>query len=383
MSTPPCNLVQAIREANGETTNVGSCEAGTDGAGATGADTIVIPSGSATYTVTSAATTPPAITTTIRINGNGNTISGGDAYTLIAVDPGGDLTIDNWILTNGACNTSNLCHGGAIFVRRGKLTLQNSVVKNSTAGSEASLFTGSGGGIRVEGIPTATATLSITNSSIYGNRAANNGGGISVVGTFTFTMSGSAVYSNTASGPGGGLDIQGTHTTGTTNSRITNNSIFGNTAGTRGGGIYANYTYPTNLEQYLNVTFTTITGNTANTSDAVKGGGVYATNVRFQLRYSIISGNTNQNCQVTSSAIMGALLTNIIGSGSSSNCTVNQETGDPRLLPMTSGSPPYYKFYSDSPALNKVSTASCNSLATADQAGNTRPRWHGLRYRRV
>ncbi len=368
-----CTLVQAINEANGETTEVGSCEAGTDFVSGTsdGADTIVIPSGSPTYNISSNASSLPTISSKIRINGNGNTISGTNSYRIFAVS--GDLTIDNLILTNGACLTAS-CTGGAILLFNGKLTLQNSVVKNSNAGREASLFTGNGGGIHATGSPSAPATLNITNSSIYGNsaRVSGGGGGIYLVGTFTFTMSGSAVYNNTAAGIGGGISIQGTHTTGTAGASIKNSSIFGNTAGLRGGGIFANGN-STNASQFLTMSFATITGNTANTSDAVKGGGVYVTDFSFQLRYSIIYGNTNQNCQLASSAAVGALVTNIIGSGSSSNCATNQESGDPRLLPSTSGSPPYYKFYSDSPALNKIPTANCALEATVDQAGTTRP----------
>ena len=312
----------------------------------------------------------PQVTSKITINGGGFTLNAENNSRGIVVNSEiaanqitslGDLTINNWGIVNG--NTSG--DGGAIAVVNAKLTLNNSTVRGSRARD--------GAGIRVETTGSYTATVDITNTVIRNNTATGRGGGISAKGNVALTTDRSAVYDNTAGSTGGGLSIVSTNATGTANLRIKNSSIFRNTASGRGGGVYANGNYSTNPEQYLNVNFATITGNTANTSDAVKGGGVYAEGVRFQLRYSIIYGNSNQNCQVASSALMGALLTNIIGTGSSSNCTLNQESGDPRLLPSTSGSLPYYKFYTGSPALNKVSTAFCNSLATVDQAGTTRP----------
>ena len=434
-----CTLANAINEANGVTINVGTtCGAGTDGAGATGADTIVIP---ASNNITLTADLP-VISSTIRINGNSNTISGNDARRIIQVGSGGDLTIDNWILTNGACNDSDSCHGGAIYVYRSKLTLQDSTVKNSKAGDAAQSYHGSGGGIYALGAASAQATLSITNSSIYSNSATDNGGGIalngkvnftmtgssaytnaagntpnlwngsgggiyangtaanasatvristssiynnralvfgggggiSVNGFFDFTMARSAVYSNTSGGGinvgGGGLSIKSAAETGKTTALISNSSIFKNIGRGRGGGIYASYN-ASNTASSLTVTHATITGNTSHETESSNGGGVYVKNVALSLRNSIISGNTNQNCQLTSGVTVSALTNNIIGSGSSATCAASQLTSDPRLVSPTTGSPPYYKFYADSPALNAA--GDCTSLTTVDQAGTTRP----------
>ena len=96
-------MAQAINEANGETTGVGSCEAGTDGAGAAGADTIQL-SGAITLSALL-----PEITSDV-------TISGGTGYhaylisfassirstgAMLATAAGSRLTVENVTFYSG------------------------------------------------------------------------------------------------------------------------------------------------------------------------------------------------------------------------------------------------------------------------------------------
>ena len=108
------------------------------------------------------------------------------------------------------------------------------------------------------------ANLSVANSTISGNSAADSGGGIyaSAVGA---SIVNSTISGNSAGTSGGG--IYG-------GAAVENSTIRGNSAGTNGGGIYGGAT----------VVNSTISGNSAGTS----GGGIYNTS-------SLVVGNTILN----------------------------------------------------------------------------------------
>lgn len=359
-----CTLAQAINEANGETTGVGSCLAGDDGAGDPGHDTIDLPAGGADYVLGSAL---PSIDSTITIEGNGNTISGGDAYRIFSVLEDAALTINNLIMTNGNGSGASL-RGGAIRAVNARLTLNGSVVRNSTAGSSGGTAYG-GGGIYISGVTHHPAWLTITGSSIHGNSAAGNGGGVYIKDAVDVDIRKSSIYSNSAGANGGGIAVRPAFRD--TSFHISNSSIFGNSAERYGGGIF--FDNPTTgVRHNIALYHLTVTGNGAKSASEDKGGGVYIwlRAADLFLRNSIIAGNSNQNCYLPTTGLVNFTLSdNIIGGDSSSKCTTGQLSSDPRLDSRTTGSPPYFALLRDSPAID---AAECLPGISTDQRGASR-----------
>jgi hypothetical protein len=264
--TGSCTLSKAIEAANADSTAGGACDQGS------GADTLVLTAGS-THTLTAAdpdttygRTGLPVVTSVITIAGKGSTIErDGSApeFRLLAVAPGGDLTLQNLTLQGGhayfdGVNFPN-ASGGAVR-NEGVLTLTNSTITGNTAAG--------GGGVLNEG------AFTLTNSTLSGNVAYDRGGAVFNRGTVTLTQS--TVSGNTASGDaGGGIHIELGSVT------VIQSTITGNTAGSRGGGLFNQST--------LAVTNSTISGNSA----SYFGGGVYNYGSgTFTLTNTTISGNS-------------------------------------------------------------------------------------------
>lgn len=146
--------------------------------------------------------------------------------------------------------------GGGILTPLGSiLTVRDSTVRRNIA-------TASGGGINV---PTAI----LTNSTVSGNRAGVQGGGIWAGSAVTLTNS--TVSGNTASDVGGGIHSNESVT-------LTNSTVSGNSASGSGGGISASVE--------ANVIGSTISGNSALNN----GGGMFGE--AALLRRSTVSGNS-------------------------------------------------------------------------------------------
>jgi predicted outer membrane repeat protein len=133
------------------------------------------------------------------------------------IDTTANLTLRGVRLFNGRAQPTG--NGGAIQSGPGaNLTLINSTVSLSFA-------VGSGGGID------AQAAVTLINSTVYGNTAAGAGGGIHVGASGSVTATGSTINANTTSGgSGGGINA--------TTVSLTNSTISGNSAQVDGGGIY-------------------------------------------------------------------------------------------------------------------------------------------------
>lgn len=168
----------------------------------------------------------------------------------------------------------------------GRLTLTTAVA--FTNGS----VTGDGGAVLNRG------AVTLTRSSLSGNTATGNGGGLANVDTpagtapaATFTRS--PVSDNTALGSGGGIynGIRGSLTvTGVTGSPLI---IKGNTATVRGGGIAA-----------VNATATTLTQTAVTTNRAgLTAGGVYRQGGTMTVTTSPISANITNNCVASAPAV--------------------------------------------------------------------------------
>ena len=211
-----CTLVDAINAANSDTP-IDGCDAGS------GADTIVLAPNAFSVVTTVNNTTfgpngLPVITTEITIQGNGGSIrrdSSAPEFRILMVDANGDLTLVNTRVSGGVVSGGEGSDSGGID-NLGTLTLTNSTVSGNTAGDD-------GGGISNNN----NGTLTLTNSTVSGNTAGDNGGGINNNGTMTLTNS--TVSGNTAQF-GGGIDNDGTMT-------LTNSTVSGNAASIDGGGI--------------------------------------------------------------------------------------------------------------------------------------------------
>jgi len=183
VATPPpdsnCDTLRAaITAANGTTID----------------DTIVLSAGT-TYTLTGASGNDnnssgdldigntTIVEGKLTIEGNGATINGGAIDRVLHVLAGADLTIRNLTVMNGKVGAST--DGGGIWIVSGKVTIDGSTIGGVAPNiNEAGQY---GGGIRVEG---SSSDVTITNSTISGNKAINNGGGISIsAGTLNINSS--------------------------------------------------------------------------------------------------------------------------------------------------------------------------------------------------
>jgi hypothetical protein len=197
---------------------------------------------------------------------NALTTSGGGAGALIVTD--------STFIGNRAQD------GGAIIVESGSATITRTRFEDNIAEN-------SGGAIISRNCP-----LTITDSTITGNQAGNPdplyfsgvGGGVALYGTSSshhLSITGSTIDGNTAGYQGGGIFNSGGRLT------ITNSTVSGNTAdGTNnrpgGGGIYSD------TGQSVTISHSTVTGNTVDV--ASRGGGI-ASPGNVALNHTIVAGN--------------------------------------------------------------------------------------------
>ena len=150
-----CSLVEAIDNANADAATSADCAAGL------GPDTIVLAERS-TYTITQANNTfygangLPAIAGVILIDGNGSTITrdaAAPALRIFAVEPAGDLSIAETVLSNGLASGGN---GGLAAIDDGG---------------------GGGGGAGLGGAILNRGRVTVTTSTLTGNVARGGNGG--------------------------------------------------------------------------------------------------------------------------------------------------------------------------------------------------------------
>ena len=224
---------------------------------------------------------------------------------------------------------------------------------------------GEGGGIRSSGV------LTITNAVLINNWGTIGGGISSRDGELTITNS--TISGNSAQDDGGGIRF---HHDGDGALTITNSTISGNTAGSpndNGGGIHSSGT--------VTIINTTITNNTAS-----KGGGISIFSGTVEIRNTIIAGNPH-NGGADCSGSFTSLGHNLIGDIRDCNFTV--ATGDrvgtvdiaidPKLGPLQDnrGRTFTHALLPNSPAVDAGNPAapgsSGNACEAADQRGVARP----------
>jgi CSLREA domain-containing protein len=266
----------------------------------------------------------------------------------ISNDRGGRLTVTSTVISsnNG---------GSGIFNSSGIVNIDNVTISGNR---RTSGFRNDGGGIFSFG-ESVNATVNINNSTISGNIVSGDssaGGAISAYST-NMTITNSSIFGNKSlNSTGGAIHTRSPLT-------IINSTIHDNQSATDGGGIYA--------EGTVNLTSTTISNNKAN-----RGGGVFVDFGVVNSRNTIFA----DNLAVTFNPDFRGLLTsqgyNLIENTSGTTIT-GVTTGnilgrDPLLLPLRNngGTTQTVGLQPDSPAID---SGDPNNFATTDQRGITRP----------
>lgn len=226
----------------------------------------------------------------------GNTLSRGltaakDDGQIFVIAGSGSLTIQDSssAKTGKITGGKNTDKGGAVYVDKGKLTLESGTITGNQAKYGGAIYNDYG-------------TVTITGGKISGNTATVDGGGIYVDDTTDciLNVNGGEITGNTAAEDGGGIFVYNGYL------NIRGGEISGNRA-KNGGGVYWE------SRNYFCLTGGVITGNTA----TVKGGGVYSTDWgdTFLGGTIRITGNTGYNLFLEDDEVL--------------NHTVGQKTGVP------------------------------------------------------
>jgi len=277
--------------------------------------------------------------TTVDGSGGDCSKASGQGGTICALGP---VTVTNSTISNNA-TTGKLGKGGRIYTDTGAITLVGTTISGNTLGGE-------GGGVYVDygatiinsiissnratggglgdggGIDVDSGFLTLINSTISGNTAGKEGGG--VYSDEAITLISSTVSGNTAGEKGGGLYSDDNTFV------LINSTVSGNEASSEGGGVYS--------DDALTFINSTAWGNRA----GQKGGGVYVDNGSAVLTSSILAGNTvggaASDCEVggTSGTVGGRnnLIQVVDSTGicSLTHGTNNNIVGqDPMLGPLT------------------------------------------------
>lgn len=162
-------------------------------------------------------------------------------FSSFSINAGANLTIAGATVTG-----ANLSGSGGAFNNSGTLSIYSSTISGNSATNDA-------GGILNHG----SGTLNIFNSTLSGNTAGAYGGGIfnSTGGTLTVSNS---TFDNNTGRYGGGIFNRGTFT-------IANSTLSGNTATAYGGGI--------NNYETLSITNCTFSGNSSQAGGGLQNNG--------------------------------------------------------------------------------------------------------------
>lgn len=242
---------------------------------------------------------------------------------------GQTLTIDYSTISGNTAATTSTVTGGGIASQSATLNINYSTI----SGNKAHFA----GGIYVANLGASTK-LNLFGSTITGNTAVSDGGGLFVFGAGA-TLTNSTIVNNFAgSGTGGGLAMQNS-SSGTATVIVINNTIAFNRSNANGGGI------------------TTISGSLT-LKNTLIGSNISGTNADIQAAF-VSEGFNLVQTRGTSSGYVASDLANgtapllaTLGFNGGSTLTVLPTTG--------------------SPAINAISSANCSGIAL-DQRGYTRP----------
>lgn len=189
-----------------------------------------------------------------------------------------------------------------ITITGGRVDLRRLLVRNG--------FAADGGGIASAG------TLRMSNCEVRNNHASARGGGL-FISAGSYSLFDTTIADNFATNEGGGIVDLGAAPSTITRSRIVNNISSGAGAGIRHVS-----------GQELTIDYSTISGNTAATTDAVTGGGIASQSATLNINYSTISGNKSHFAGGIYVANLGASTKlNLVGSTITGNTAVSDGGG--------------------------------------------------------
>jgi hypothetical protein len=299
------------------------------------------------------------------------TINGNDVGRAFWVQSGKTASISGMSIVNGDAGVSS---GGGIF-NSGDLTLDRVTLTGNVAGAN-------GGGIYNNG------TIRVLNSTIAVNTASGFGGGLMshADAALGVVIENSAIINNDAP-VGGGLYLHVFTGSGGKSARITNSTISGNSATTDGGGVVV--VGGTTLKV---VQSTITDNQAKDGGLTGKGGGIYAINSTVTLHNSIVADNSAESTYAedfwTNWGIDATSSHNLIGSdgpsGLTNGGTYHNIVGswlsplDPHLSPLGEygGLTPIHKLLLTSDAIDAGSNTQAkdyeDNLLSTDQRGYTR-----------
>lgn len=350
----------------------------------------------------------PSITASdkLTINGMGNTIARDTSmytpnFRILHIALGAELEVNEATLSGGKADTGSLIillpadSGGAIF-NRGTLTVNDSTISGNEALND-------GGGIYSTASMTNAATVNINRSTISGNSAGDNGGGLAnsvfvggggpLPNASTMTITDSTISGNSAN-DGGGVSNFGQNGDNGSVMTITNSTISGNTANFTGGGVY-NRGQSALFGSTITITNSTVVQNEVTNVNGLGGGifntGFFAVNSgRVIVENSIIAQNVastdtdvKQAAPVANAPVIDQG-NNLIGVDDQGLFTTSTLVGsiatplDPKLAPLGDygGPTQTHALLPDSPAINTGNdnlAVDQNMVAfTTDQRGAAR-----------
>ena len=238
-----------------------------------------------------------------------------------------NLTISISLNIFGSNATTTIVDGGGI----GTVF----VISSTTANVKFSKLTIRNGHGNYGGGIYSVGTLTINNSTISGNIAADAGGGIELSYPGTATINNSTITANNGTYYGGAIENGGP--TGLT---INNSTISGNSASFGGGGIELSHGASATINN------STITANTVFSYD---GGGIVSYDIASAtFQNSILANNTGGNCSGTTISTGYNLSSDgtcsFNGAGDMNNTdarlgTLGNQGGPTQTIPLLEGSP--------------------------------------------
>jgi hypothetical protein len=315
-----------------DTLDEGTLRAAVIAANGNGAADVINLVGGTTYTLSlvgaddTAAAGDLDITSAVTINGNGATVDANDIDRAFHVLPGGSLTLNDVNIVDGlADDGGELGNSGGGILTQGALTMNGGSISDSSA-------VRAGGGIEanrgpgVEGLTPVTILDGVTLADNSTGATPGNGGAFHITGPGTTTISDSSITGNAATNEGGGVWNSAAGQMIIANTDISDNAVtVGATLFNGGGGVFQQGAGTNNEESAalgtgnLVIVGGSITGNTATASALSSGGGVLNIRGTVLIEGTTISGNSSaragggieingQNAPGTSTTLDGVTL---------------------------------------------------------------------------
>ncbi len=297
------------------------------------------------------------------------TISGNNASRILVSGANVVVNIHNLRFTAGnGVGAVNSGRGGAVYNVGGTMSITNSILTGNSAANGGAMNNAA------STAPAVNANLTIVNCIISNNSSTSSGAALQNFSTSTVHMRNTTVNNNMSSGTGIASAFQANGMVTITNSTFSGNSA---PAGT-GGGVYYNGTTG------LVLTNSTLVNNTS----SVGGGGLHRTGTTAiaNVRNTIIADNTGAAANPDAFGTITSQGNNIIENvGTSTGWLMSDQQGvDPLLAPLGfyGGFGMTHFLLSGSPAINMgqncVTDLTCSAAnpptaITADERGVARP----------